>query len=257
MRKNCIFVTVGYQEKYVDMLYLLLESLYLYGNLKNDVDILIYTSSIFKQKIQNSKYNSDKLQFEIKENVTNVDKACKMRLDIFKLESIKKYEKILYVDTDILIKNDINILFNLCTDDVLYAGKESKINKYCTNINGDYHGNTLFSKEEMEKFDGTDSFSSGIMLFKNCEAMKMLFEKINDDASKRHHPFFDQPFIVYNTLIFGKYDLKSISKYIKFGQTDENKKDGCVVCHYCGGVGEHGHKLNIMRTALDYLKRKN
>ena len=50
--ENCIFCCVFTQDKYVDMFYLLLESIYAYGNLDNNTIILIYTSTVFMNKIK-------------------------------------------------------------------------------------------------------------------------------------------------------------------------------------------------------------
>ena len=61
---NCIYVCVFNQEKYVDMLYLLLESIFIYGNLSDNTDIFIYTSTIFMNKIKQSHlYNEKKIIF--------------------------------------------------------------------------------------------------------------------------------------------------------------------------------------------------
>jgi hypothetical protein len=103
---DCIFICVFNQEKYIDMLYLLLESLFIYGNLQN-TDILIYTSSKFMNIIKENHLfnkNNEKIKFEINDTYNNIDKACKSRLDLFDL-SISHYNKILYLDTDIIIKN--------------------------------------------------------------------------------------------------------------------------------------------------------
>jgi hypothetical protein len=48
---NCIFICVFNNEKYIDILYLLLESIFLYGNIHDNTNILIYTSTIFMNKI--------------------------------------------------------------------------------------------------------------------------------------------------------------------------------------------------------------
>ena len=42
---NCIFICVFNQEQYVDMFFILLESIFIYGNL-NNTDILVYTLSL-------------------------------------------------------------------------------------------------------------------------------------------------------------------------------------------------------------------
>lgn len=51
---NCIFITIFNQEKYVDMSYLLLESIFIYGCLPENTHILIYTSTPFMNKIKQS-----------------------------------------------------------------------------------------------------------------------------------------------------------------------------------------------------------
>jgi alpha-N-acetylglucosamine transferase len=112
---NCIFCCVFLQEKYVDMFYLLLESIFIYGNLDDNTYILVYTSTEFMNKIkQNHLFNAEKIKFEINDRYNNLDGACKARLDVFNLLSITNYDKVLYLDTDILIKDDINKVFNVC-----------------------------------------------------------------------------------------------------------------------------------------------
>jgi hypothetical protein len=74
---NCIFCCVFYQEKYVEMFFLLLESLFIYGKLDVDTHILIYTSTPFMNKIKQSHlFNNEKIIFEINDNYNNIDKAC-------------------------------------------------------------------------------------------------------------------------------------------------------------------------------------
>ena len=51
---NCIFVCVFNQEKYVDMFFLLLESIFIYGNLDDNTHILVYTSTQFMNIIKQS-----------------------------------------------------------------------------------------------------------------------------------------------------------------------------------------------------------
>jgi len=65
---NCIFCCVFNQEKYVDMFLLLLESIFIFGNLNNlnNTHILVYTSTEFMNKIkQNHLFNNEKIKFEI------------------------------------------------------------------------------------------------------------------------------------------------------------------------------------------------
>ena len=86
------------------MLYLLLESIYTYGKLDSNTDILIYTSINFMNRIKDSEYMSDRIVFEINDKYNNIDSACKARLDLFELKSVDIYDRILYLDTDIIVK---------------------------------------------------------------------------------------------------------------------------------------------------------
>ena len=119
--KNCIFTCVFNNKKYIDMFYLFLESIYISGNLKDNTDILLYTSTEFMNIIKKSHLFCDKIKFELNDSYNNIDKACKARLDLFKLNAVSNYDKILYLDTDIIVKNDINCLFDVCEDEILYV----------------------------------------------------------------------------------------------------------------------------------------
>ena len=81
--------------------------------------------------------HSEKIKFEINDTYNNIDKACKARLDLFHLISVKDYHKILYLDTDILVKDDINKVFDLCKEDVLYVLEDGEIDN-----NSDFFGKT-------------------------------------------------------------------------------------------------------------------
>lgn len=118
---NCIFITIFNNMKYVEMFYLLLESIQIYGNLDKNIEILVYTSTPFMKLIQTNPLFTQKIKFEINDTYDNIDKACKARMELFNLKSCCKYNKILYLDTDILIKDDISKVFDVATEEVLYV----------------------------------------------------------------------------------------------------------------------------------------
>jgi lipopolysaccharide biosynthesis glycosyltransferase len=194
---NCIFCCVFNQEKYVDMFYLLLESLFIYGNLNDNTEILVYTQTIFMNMIKQSHlFNDEKIKFEINDTYNDIEKACKARLDLFNLQSISKYDKILYLDTDILVKDDINKVFDVCKDDVLYVLEELLLT-----ANDEWYGGKRLFGDEINNYDDISAFTSGILLFNHCEKIKYLFDKINEDMINRPYHFYchDQPYIVYNS----------------------------------------------------------
>ena len=245
---NCIFCCVFNQEKYVDMFFLLLESIFIYGDLDCNTDILVYTSTTFMDRIKQSHLFNKKIKFEINDTYNDVDKACKARLDLFNLHSIKNYNKILYLDTDILVKNNINKVFDVCVEDVLYALEEGTIHD-----GNDYWGNSLFG-DEINKYDDKTAFSSGILLFNNCKKIKNLFSKIQKDIVNRPRNFscFDQPYIVYNAFKHNLYDNKVLKTLVV--NNDCNIHSDKVIHHFPGGPGIYKHKIEFMTNFLNRIK---
>jgi len=244
---NCIFVCVFNQEQYVDMFYLLLESIQIYRNLDDNTNLLVYTSTPFMNRIKQSHlFNKDNIKFEINDTYTNIEKACKARLDIFNLSSITNYNKILYLDTDILVKDDINKVFDVCKEDILYTLEEG-------NIDHDFWGKTLFGNE-INNYNDKIAFTSGILLFNNCEKIKDLFNKINEDIVKRPYYFdcHDQPYIVYNAFKYNLYNNKTLKSLVV--NNDNNIHSDKVIHHFPGGPGVYQHKIDAMTIFLNNIK---
>ena len=246
---NCIFICVFNQEKYVDMFFLLLESIIIYGNCDNNTKILIYTSTIFMNIIKKNYLFNDKIiQCEINDTYNNIDKACKARLDLFILPSITKYNKILYLDTDILVKNDINKVFDVCKVDLLYTLEEGEIDS-----DSEWWGNTLFGVE-VNNYNDKKAFTSGILLFNNCVKINNLFNKINEDIIIRPYNFSgcDQPYIVYNAFKYNLYNNKILKSLVV--NNDNNIHSDKVIHHFPGGPGVYQHKIEAMTIFLNNIK---
>jgi predicted O-methyltransferase YrrM len=248
--RNCIFICVFNQEKYVDMFFLLLESILIYGILDDNTHILVYTSTSFMNRIKQSHLFNEKIKFEINNTYNNIDKACKARLDLFNLPSITNYNKILYLDTDILVKDNINRIFDVCKEDILYVLEEGRIES-----DHDHHGKSLFG-DEINNYNDKTAFTSGILLFNNCEKIKNLFNKINEDIVKRPYNFicYDQPYIVYNAFKYNLYNNKILKTLVV--NNDHNIHSNKTIHHFPGGPGNYGHKIEKMIVFLNELKNK-
>ena len=245
---NCIFCCVFNNEKYINMFYLLLESILLYGKLDN-IQILIYTSTPFMNIIKNNYLFDDEIIiFEINDTYDNIDKSCKSRLDLFNLSSITKYEKILYLDTDIIVKNDINKVFDICKDDILYVLEEGLL----TDNNNYYGGIELFG-DEINNYSDKSAFTSGILLFNNCIQMKKLFNIIKQDIIDRPFIFncFDQPYIVYNAFKYNIYNNKLLKDVAV--NNDYNIDSNKTIHHFPGNPGIYKKKIRVMNEFLNKL----
>jgi hypothetical protein len=246
---NCIFITVFNQSKYVDMFFLLLESICLCGKLDENTHILVYTSTQFMNMIkQNPLFNNVTIIFEINDTYNTIESACKARLDLFKLYSVTKYNKILYLDTDVLVKDDINKVFEVCKEDILYVLEEGSIYS-----NTDHWGKTLFGPR-INIYNDKPAFTSGILLFNNCNKIIYLFHKIKEDMVNRPYNFdcHDQPYIVYNAFKYNLYNNQILKTLVVNNDTNINSNK--VIHHFPGGPGEYKHKIETMDIFLNSLK---
>jgi lipopolysaccharide biosynthesis glycosyltransferase len=197
---------------------------------------------------QSHLFNAEKMKFEINDIYDTIDKACKARLDLFLLPSISNYSKILYLDTDVLVKDDIHKVFDVCAEDVLYAVEEGEIDS-----DTQYWGKILF-ENEVNNYEDKTAFSSGILLFKNCEKIRGLFQQINEDVVNRHYYsiFHDQPYIVYNAFKNRVYNNKVLKSFV--ANNDPNIHSDKVVHHFPGGPGVYENKIYEMSVFLTNIK---
>jgi len=235
---NCIFICLFNNPHYINMLYLLLDSIHL----SNDsyTEILIYTSTKFMNIIKQSPFfRKGLICFEINDTYGSVEKACKARLDLFELASVQKYNKILYLDTDIIVKGDLNSVFDVCQKDQLYALEEGSIMD-----DSDFWGASLFPKD-LNAFSST-AFSSGILLFNNSKKMKTFFRNVKQDMINRPFKFYchDQPYIVYNAFKYDLYDNQLLKEFVVNNDHDINSSK--IIHHFPGDPGMHRDKLKHM-----------
>lgn len=252
---NLIFITLFCNEDYVQLLNRLFYSLHKYGNLDKNTHILIYTSTDLKKNIKNSinwiQYFS--VHFCINDSIKTKLQACKSRFDIFKLPITHNYKNILYLDTDILINNEINNIFQICQEDKLYASYENGFN-INDNKCGNNWGLRLFSEEELQVIVDKRGINSGVLLFKNGPKVKKVFENILCDVRNNNNDIYDQEFINYHFIKENLLDKDKLSQYTKFLFTDygENLHYNIPILHfYIQGFNE---KISLMDS---YIKKRN
>jgi len=226
--KNLIYTCIFYNKQYIDMLYLLLESIYIYGDLNDNIDILIYTNTEFKNSICESIFNCKNIIFEINDNYTELTDAFFARLDLFDFNIINNYNKILYLDSDIIIIDNINKIFELNIDNIIYANEEGSID----NTKSEAWACSFF-KDDLDKYEDKSAFSSGVLLFNNNIILKNLFNEIKshikDDKKKNIlNIFHDQPYFIYHCKKNNLINNKLLINFIKDNLGDflmNNKND--------------------------------
>jgi predicted O-methyltransferase YrrM len=224
----------------------MLESICLF----DDTDIVVYTSTPFMNRIKQSHLFHEKIKFELNDTYHTIDSSCKARLDVFDLHSIQQYEKILYLDTDIIIKNSTHKIFDICQKEVVYVLEEGHIDS-----TDEYWGNILFG-EEVHQYNDKTAFTSGILLFKHCQPIKELFETIKKDIINRPYQFgcYDQPYIVYNAFKYNIYDNKVLKSFVI--NQDTTIDNDIIIHHFPGVPGWPPRKIDTMTHFLNEIKER-
>jgi lipopolysaccharide biosynthesis glycosyltransferase len=250
MSKFLIYSTVFTNEKYFNLLDLLLKTYIEFGKSENNVDYLVISNTIYEKKILNlfEKYNIKGNIWLIPDN-SFVTALCS-RLFIFDYENINNYNKILYLDTDILITNKLDNIFNFDMENILYVLKEGT-------TDGLYWGRELFGDNNPK----VSAFTSGILLFNNDESIKKLFTdiikhikyNINNKLILPH--CIDQAFIVYQCVTKKMYNNE---KLIGMVINNPKKLEKQIISHFPGGVGDYESKIDKMTNFYNnILSNKN
>ena len=240
MAGNLIVISVFLKKEYVELAYLLLNSLYKYGELDNATDILIYTSSEFVSQML-PKFKSAPI-FKINDSIQTVVAASAARLDIFDFPEVAKYEKILYLDTDVLVVRPLAPVFDLATKDRLYALEEGSLD---SEVPYDYWGKDLFAPGEVSALEDKTGFSAGVLLFKNTDTIRALFQRIKAHiATTPGTGFFEQAHMVYNTIKSGLKENQAMKPHVIINET--STKTTKTILHFAGSPGDHQSKYGKM-----------
>ena len=245
----CVF----HQESYITLLKLLITSISVKANIKKETtDILIITSKLFQPLIQKEleAFNLP-LHYYILDLHTLMESSC-CKLKIFQYNEIDKYQKILYLDTDVLVNSDVNVLFDIeISSEKLHALEEG-------NIGHDYNywGKQFF---DFTKFNSNSpAFSAGVFYFMNSLSIKKLFEDTNAHIStyiRENKPIpvcLDQPFLVYNSFIQDKYENQFMKKYLENNPSIVNYEK--IIYHFPGGPGHYASKYEKMTSFWEKMK---
>ena len=253
--KNLVYLGVFFNKDYLELLKILLISVKLFSpESLHLIDFLIMTSRDFAGDIQKI---SDDLGLPLNIMVLDTNRlkgAAFARLYIFEYEHIMAYDKILYLDTDIIVQGNLMNVFREPLEDKLYAMKEGTIEH-------EIHGGQWFDFSKVDK--NTVGLNSGILLFKATETMKGIFNETIahvDEMRAAGKPMpscEDQAFINYHFIKADKYDNKLMEKYGLIYCIDPppppSAPTDVVLCHFVWPIGNAKHKLGRMRPHMTHL----
>lgn len=249
--KYLVYCCVFYNKDYFRLLNLLLVSMQ-YFSKKDEFDFLIITGPNFKGAVDDiGKTFSMNIRIQTFDFTTIFQAAC-ARLFIFEYPEISQYEKILYLDTDIILKADITPIFKLEIEDLLYGIESGRL--YSASFGSQFFDH---SKIDVSK----PGINSGTLLFKNSIVINNLFSRIRQhineftDSGQQIPYCMDQPFINYHAIKDELYNNTLLNAHVSLfeGNDEVNNYETSSICHFSYPIGNFGHKYARMKRFLNKI----
>ena len=248
MSRNLIYLCVFYNTDYILLLQEVFRSIDRCGGLDENTDIVIFTHPTFQTEIQAAAEESNLFIRLFFIEFNTLFHSAMARLFLYEWAPIWNYDKILYLDTDLLINGVLSRMFQLPIESgKLYALEEGTIGH-------SFWGGDLF---DFSAWDRTmPGFTSGVLLFKNTVEIKNLFisviEHIHSDCivKRKFVPSaLEQPYLIYHAYTQNKYDIDLLKDYVvNNAEAPQNK----IIYHFPGGPGGFVNKYTKM---LEFIKK--
>jgi len=251
--KNLIYMCVFNEAKYVDLLKILMLTIKFFSK-TDGIDFLVIANQTLVPAIR-ILFKQLQLPLAIKlYEPKDLHESLCARYTVFDYEGIAAYERILYLDTDIVNQGDLSPLFTVEIDDKIHAVPEGTIEHA-------YHGGHLFDLTTVDK--DTPGMNSGILLFKNTEAIRTVFKEINahiqelKDKGEHIGIIVDQAFLNFHTVSVGRNETTLLTKYAMIYAMDPPPPPSAPttvsLCHFVWPIGNATDKIRRMTAHVKHL----
>lgn len=242
--RNLTYFCVFYNRDYFKLADILLKSVLMFSK-TDTIDFLIMTTDDFKDSVHALCATVGIYVRIFSVPLKTIFQAACARLQIFDYPEIDKYDTILYLDTDIMVKDDLRKIFSFKLEERIYAIESGT-------IQSPSFGAQFFQAPFDPSIKG---FNSGTLLFKRSLKIRDVFSRIRGHAEAYAEsgaliPYcMDQPFINYHFIRCGLYDNTLLNPYVSlFEGYDEVKNEATsIICHFSYPIGNSGHKLARMK----------
>lgn len=253
--KYLIYFTVGGDKEYLNLTLYCLHSIFYYSSLKN-VDILIMCDQEYSKYVVEKIGQHDNIIVYVTSPNENGVQASMRKIEIVLIPILHKYKKILYLDSDIVVLDDITKLFEEeLKDDIVYFKDEK--NYDFTSL---YYGLKSYSSEQLQKFkkDGRRPLNGGQFLFQNTLTNRKHFLNILSLMSTWTEEFFyEQSFINHYFNTCDKFDVSLLERYVDFlnsgpdstPDTERTNHDAIIV-HCVNHEMPYMSKLHNMKSVF-------
>jgi len=249
--KTLIYACVFFNKNYIHLLELFLDSMKRFGNLPDSADLLILTDPEFDTGVREAAARVGiRIHISHMAGFKTLFLAGCARMMIFDYPNINLYDKILYLDTDIIVSDSIGKMIDLDIEPAkIYALKEGTIEHVW------WGGPTFYDFNVIDK--NTPGFSTCVLFFRNSPEMRGFFKKLYEEImrfvlSREMFPItLDQPFFIKIALLTGMYNNTLLQNLIK---NHPESFEGQVISHFPIGPGDYTNKLFKMKVFYEYLR---
>jgi len=261
---NCVFWTIYGDHRYLQILKASVESFIRH---RFSCDLLVFTD------IENANESLPEDVKVIKAEFTG-GRSQKMskRFEIAS-KLLKKYDKVLHVDTDVIASSSYEELFSIESEKISFASESPPhdLHDLCffagnphDKAVGEFWAGPLLNQEDRNKFAHVPSICVGVWLVNKKHVDWLL--QIYEDVTYYENLGFegvcaDQHAVVRNLMINERWDLQLQRFVTHYGQKLENENSfkklkeskNCIV-HFAGGVQPTEKKMSMMLQLLEWSK---
>jgi hypothetical protein len=236
-------------KNYIHLLQLALQSMQKFGEKPDNTDILIITEEALENDIKSMAQEIGiKIDTFLLKNHTTIFLAALARAFIFDYPKINEYNKILYLDTDIIVSNSLSLILDKDPGIMLCGMKEGYIGHEW------WGGDVFFDFTKVDK--DTEAFSTCVLYFNNCAELKFLFNKILESVMTIYPGLkgvpitLEQPFIIYTAIMNNALNNTLLDGLVRNHPDNYSKQ---VISHFPIGPGDYKSKLFKMNEYFAFL----
>lgn len=249
VKKFLIYFTVGGADDYIKLTKCCIESIRK-TNSYNSFDIMIMCDKNYKKHID---YNIDNVDIMITDDNSTVEQVSMRKVEIFSYPKIWMYEKVLYLDCDIIVNGNLKLLFDKVVENKLYIKKDP-----IEIFEPRYYINRELLDSDIKKLNDNNLwfFNAGQFLFQVSTEMENHFKNILYNI--RNHVgsfFYEQSFM--NEYFLDNMQVVSdsfIEDNIKVNCIlDNSVKENFIIIHFSCSVIPYYVKYDHMLECLNQI----
>lgn len=252
---NLIYLTVGHNPFYVELLEFCLLTIHAKTDM-SQTRIMVMCDESFKHHIDHLLASKLIHHIMITHHNGSPEATSMRKVEIFDFENIGTFDKVLYLDSDLICTKDLgNVFAHITKTDKLYVVNES------TNIaehNLPFFGLGDYTTEDTQKFKDNDIhvFSCGHFAFRNTPEMKAHFAQVRTKIRDNTRPFFYEQSFMNDHFNRSMATDNSIGKYICIATRRQPiDQDTCVI-HFANVGIPAADKLDLMKRTYVGSSRK-